>query len=167
MIERKNMDRSRRVNEASIRCCSLLERFAAQDPSDPNSAWKNPQDIFDQLEMARREVTEAWKKGENEEGDDFDDSRFRTLYMEMITDAFADSLETLRESEGNHLDVEVLVDCLQSGIELLSMQEKELLMSVYDDKFSEIDHSARTPHEKQRFEEGFADLGDPKDLQYR
>ena len=156
------MDRSRRVEQASIRCCTLLESFAEQDPLDPNSAWKNPQEIFDQLDTARNEVIEAWKEDEQEVSKDLDEAQFRILYMDMITDAFADVLDNIRESEGNHLDVDVLVDCLQSGIDLLSLQDKELLMNSYEGDFDEMEDlsSSLTPHEQKRREQGFADHSD-------
>ena len=150
--QRKRMERSNRVERASNRCCDLLERFAEQDPSDPNSAWKNPQTIFDQLNIARQKVIEAGKVKDEEDCQDFDHETFRSLYIDMITDAFADALEHLRESEGNQLDIEVLVDCLQSGIDLQDMEENELLMQAMDHHFEESDGdiSMLNPHEQQR-----------------
>lgn len=152
---RKRLQRSSRVEEASNRCCDLLERFAQQDPSDPNSAWKNPQRIFDQLNTARQNVIEAGKvKDEDKHFQDFDHENFRLLYIDMITDAFADALESLRGSEGNQLDIDVLVDCLQSGIDLQTMEEKQLLLHAIDPHFDEPDSdtSMLNPHEQQRVE---------------
>jgi hypothetical protein len=156
------MDKSRRVEQASIQCCNLLESFAEQDPLDPNSAWKNPQEIFDQLDTARNEVMEAWKEDEQGVSKELDEAQFRILYMDMITDAFADVLDNIRESEGNQLDVDVLVDCLQSGIDLLSMQDKDLFMNFYEGNLDELEEfsSSLTPHEQKRRELGFADDSD-------
>ena len=47
---------------------------------------------------------------------------FRSMYMDMMTEAFGDDLQQLdRQSDG---DVEILVDALQSGIDLLGPDEK-------------------------------------------
>jgi hypothetical protein len=45
----------------------------------------------------------------------------RMAYMDMITDAFADVLEDLRQKQESDdpIDVETLVDCLQNGLDVL------------------------------------------------
>jgi hypothetical protein len=42
----------------------------------------------------------------------------RPAFIDMITDAFGDVLDNLRQSE--EVDVTILVDCLQSGLEIIS-----------------------------------------------
>lgn len=84
--------------------------------------------------------------------------------MDMITDAFADVLEDLRQKEGDSLDVDVLVDCLQSGIDLMTQEDKEFfLMSERsikiednDEPFEDDDEDGKlTPHELRRRQLGF------------
>ncbi len=48
---------------------------------------------------------------------------FRALYMEMMAETFADDLEEIRQ-QGENVDVDVLVECLQSGINFLEPHEK-------------------------------------------
>jgi len=96
----------------------------------------------------------------------------------MVTEAFADVLDNLRSEEGDDLDVDVLVDCLQSGLELMTQQDKELLLMSRQnsgEEWAEGDDGegmdiaqdepgaspkpgpgrGLTPHEKRRRELGF------------
>ena len=48
-----------------------------------------------------------------------------------MTDAFADSLEALRqqqEAAGEEVDVDILVEAIKSGIDLLNPEEKQFFL---------------------------------------
>lgn len=140
-----------RVKQASQHAVDLIQTYASMDPYSDNNendtqqdkkeeketnAWQHPRHILQTLQQARTQLQEAWQeyqtalqnanknKTQNEEAK-LSDDEFRILYMDMITDAFADVLEEMHleaEAENNTnttLDVDVLVDCLQSGMELL------------------------------------------------
>jgi hypothetical protein len=145
------MDRATRLEQAATQAVELIEQYSEQDPQDPNSAWKNPQEIFEKLDVARKEVLAAWndmQESQNNTNEQIDESAFRALYLDMITDAFADVLDELRKD--NAVDVSVLVDCLQSGMDFLTSEEKELFLQ--DDM---EDEEELTPHEKHRRDLGF------------
>lgn len=145
-----NMDRASRFEAAATNAVALMEQFSEQDPRDPDSEWKNPQHIFEQLDAARKQVMEAWKDIQVESQNvEVDETAFRALYLDMITDSFADVLDELRKDDA--VDVGVLVDCLQSGMDFLTSEEKELFMQ--DESLEEDDELA--PHEKQRRVLGF------------
>lgn len=153
--------RRRRLDEAAVHATELVQTFATVD--DPYSTaddnpWKHPAQIFQKLKAARDDLLEAWKdlekqqqeeeerQQENSAGDEkkspavvLDPERCRALYMDMITDAFADTLENMRNNSTNAsasaeeggtttIDVDVLVDCLQSGMDLLTTEEQEALL---------------------------------------
>ena len=144
------MDPTSRFEQAASNAVALMELFSEQDPRDQDSDWKNPQHIFEQLDAARREVMYAWNAIQVESQDvEVDETAFRALYLDMITDSFADVLDELRKDDS--VDVGVLVDCLQSGMDFLTSEEKELFMQ--DDSVEEDDEM--TPHEKQRRVLGF------------
>ena len=144
------MDQASRFEQAAANAVALMEQYSEQDPRDPDSEWKNPQLIFDQLDAARKEVVAAWNDIQVEtQNMEVDETAFRALYLDMITDSFADVLDELRKDDA--VDVGVLVDCLQSGIDFLTSEEKELFLQ--DDAFEEDDEM--TPHEKHRRVLGF------------
>jgi hypothetical protein len=102
---------------------------------------------------------------EDDDDEDDDDKDFRPLYMDMITDAFADVLEELQSSDTETLNVDVLVDCLQSGLELLNPEDKDILFrgiddndDVDDENDTDMDQGEEkmTPHEAHRRKLGFA-----------
>jgi hypothetical protein len=191
------------VDAAACRAIELVRKFADQDPSDGNTSnpWKNPADIYQQLDKAREDVLQAWdelhllqeQKSRAEgrarltttesstdaaaaaAGTSNEDDDLRAQFMDMVTDAFADVLNQMKESE-EEIDVDVLVDCLQSGIDLLSVQDRELFFqdnsvnameeeeedatNSTDKTNSAADESGikantLTPHEKRRRELGF------------
>lgn len=138
---------------AASKAVDLVQQFSEQDPSDMNSCWQNPTRMFEQLDQARTEALEAWKVLEEAQARNVDISKvtirehdLRAQFMDMVTDAFADVLDQMKESE--NFDLDILVDCLQSGIEILSQEDKEYL--IMDDAEDEV-----TPHEKRRHELGF------------
>lgn len=149
------MEYTTRLKKAATNAVALMEQFSEQDPHDPDSAWSNPQEIFDQLDAARKEVMDAWSDVQVQAAipaKDIDESSFRVLYLDMITDAYADVLDQLRKDDV--VDVTVLIDCLQSGMDFLTCEEKELFMQ--DGSMEE--EGGLTPHEKQRRALGFSDL---------
>jgi hypothetical protein len=130
-------------------------------------------------EAARKEEESA--ESLSEEGADDDDNAsgdlhdtsekegIRVAYIDMITDAFADVLENMRQQEDNEkvLDVEILCDCLQSGLEILSTSHSKLLKTDFsfreDDFDDELDDDEQrnkfeTPHESRRKQLGFRKL---------
>ncbi|XP_031554230.1 uncharacterized protein LOC116291229 [Actinia tenebrosa] len=56
---------------------------------------------------------------------------FRDFYMEMITSNFSDDLDKLRKDPSlDHKKVSILIDCLETGKDIWSDVEKELLQSL-------------------------------------
>ena len=146
------MDRTTRLQQAATNAVALMEQFSEQDPHDPDSAWSNPNAIFDQLDAARKEVMDAWSDVQSQAAiphEEIDETAFRVLYLDMITDAYADVLDQLRKDDV--VDVNVLVDCLQSGMDFLTSEEKELFMQ----DASMEEEGGLTPHEKRRRALGF------------
>lgn len=133
-------ERLKKFSEAAV---ELIQHYAAMDPMDENSPWQNPQDIFEQLQKARSNIQNAWKdyqdattteqsrREKHAPAKSLSDEEFRILYMDMITDAFGDVLEEMRQQAGDKMDVDVLVDCLQSGMEFLEENERNS-MSYFD-----------------------------------
>jgi hypothetical protein len=125
-----------RLKKSSEAAVELVQRFAAMDPMDENSPWQNPQVIFEQLQHARSDIQNAWKDYQDATATEqsktekhasaksLSEDEFRVLYMDMITDAFGDVLEEMRQQAGDKMDVDVLVDCLQSGMEFLEESER-------------------------------------------
>ena len=53
------------------------------------------------------------------------------MLIHTMTDAFADSLEALRqqqEAAGEEVDVDILVEAIKSGIDLLNPEEKQFFL---------------------------------------
>jgi hypothetical protein len=141
-----------RLEQATTNAVVLMEQFSEQDPHDPDSAWSNPQEIFDQLDAARKEVMDAWRDVQVKAAipsQEIDDTSFRVLYLDMITDAYADVLDQLRKDD--IVDVNVLIDCLQSGVDFLTSEEKELFLQ----DVTMEEEGGLTPHEKRRRALGF------------
>jgi len=117
-----------------------------------NNPWKNPQSIQEELILSRNALAEAWNglqkeqqeqhrsdeketetndydnNDKNDENDEISEEEFRVLYIDMITDAFGDVLEQMQKEGRNNsnttVDVEILGDCLQSGMELLDLDQR-------------------------------------------
>lgn len=161
-----NPNSATRLVQAASHAVVLIEKFSSCQEND--SAWnKDPDDIFRQLHEARQQIIiAAARADETNQTTDDASSNFRALYLEMITDAFADVLDDLRKND-NAFDVTVLVDCLQSGMDFLTTtREKELLLlpSSDDDEImttttmedsTTTSSSDMTPHEKKRRALGF------------
>lgn len=159
------------LDEAASKAMELVQRFASvEDPQEQSAEnpWQDPQSMLDELIQARQDLMQAWNtsqpapsndKRSTKDDDDDDDKDFRALYMDMITDAFADVLEELRSSDTDTLNVDVLVDCLQSGLELLNQEDKDVLFrGMEDDEDKDMDQGDEklTPHEAHRRKLGFA-----------
>lgn len=153
--------------EAADKAVAMVEEYSEYDPydtEDPSNPWKNPEEMFARLDGARKDVMTALeKRGKDtrtpaddqlDHNDNDDEDTMRAMYLDMITDAFADVLDNLRKEEGGAMDLNVLVDCLQSGMDLLTADEKELLMLQDNESLSD-DDSGLTPHERRRLELGF------------
>jgi Ribosome-assembly protein 3 len=169
------------VDAAVQKALDLVQRYSEND-TDP--AWQNPDLIYQQLDQARAEISLAWKNLDAATAALSPDTataaaaagcstkeQLRTAYMDMITDAFADVLENMRQNSqvnNDPIDVEVLVDLLQSGLDLFYMNHSIQLMgeadflwnSSYDnddtDAMNDDDEEVLlTPHELRRRELGF------------
>ncbi|CAB9502030.1 expressed unknown protein [Seminavis robusta] len=147
-----------RVDRAISKAMELVRSFSERDPHDhsPTNPWKDPQEMLEKLDRARENILTAQQEAKQpanvEEIDRPDDNDFRAAYMDMITDSFGDVLEGMRTSGDEELDVDVLVDCLQSGMDLMSSEDVELFM-MDDDEDIEEDNTP-TPHEKRRLQLG-------------
>ena len=157
----------------------LVRDFSERDPRDESkdNPWKNPQSMLEQLHEARAKIVAAWGTNDDNnnnnnnnnnnkaaQDDDSDkniinsnNNNIRAAYMDMVTDAFADVLEDMRKngsSNEEELDVDILVDCLQSGMDFMSGEERDmLLMEMEDDNEGiedEGDEDKLTPHEERR-----------------
>ena len=153
------------VNEAAEKALDLINKYSELDPhnTDESNPWRRPDEIFVSLDNARNDLTKSWEvlrlrmeqdktsKKKNVKEDDF-----RAAYMNMITDAFSDVLEDIRSKE-EEIDVDVLIDILQSGGDLMTQDDKELFLQELgggDDM--EVEHDTkRTPHELRRRQLGF------------
>lgn len=156
------------VDEAAQQAIELIEKFGALDPHDLSNAdnpWRHPEQVFAELDAARTKLTDAWEafkskmetcKDESSEKQSSFKEDFRVAYTNMVTDAFADVLEDLR-NKNEDIDVDVLVDCLQSGMEIMTQDEKELFMEESDvvDEDTEEQDSKLTPHEARRRQLGY------------
>ena len=150
--QKDRIERAARVEAAATKAVALIEEFSALDPNDtdPSNPWRNPRDMWAQLDKAREDIQKAW--GTSEEAEEQSDRKVAVtaMYIDLITDSFADVLDDMRKDDA--VDVNILVDCLQSGLELLSTEEIDLMMEQ-DDVMEE--EGSLTPHEKRRQELGF------------
>jgi hypothetical protein len=178
-IPQKVIAQAERVRDAVLAAVDIL-------PTDDDD--KNPPDsetllqILPDLVQAQKDLKKAWgelqqtvsedrEKGDKETADsqmmqidDGDDqqqesSLLRADYIAYVTDAFADELQDLQESSGN-IDIEVLADCLQSGLEIFP--EQHIRDLIYPDETpkkallsTEADDGVLTPHQRRRKQRGF------------
>jgi len=174
---RKELDKElKAVEAATTAAVELVQNFSEQDPSDSRSCWNNPVQMLEQLNMARARAMEAWKsleRAKNNEESVADDGAtdppslhkntneqdLRAQFMDMVTDAFADVLAEMKDKE--NIDLDILVDCLQSGMDILSQEDREFLLDNDDDDDNEDDEDKNadtitmSPHEIRRRERGF------------
>lgn len=154
------------VDQAVDEAMTLVRDLAERDPNDNDEAnpWREPDQVFVQLDQARNKITAAWDAlyataGENETDkkavEAINEDDMRAAYMDMVTDAYADVLEELRTNEAEDIDVDVLVDCLQSGLDIMTQDEKQLFMQDKEEPTEETESSDLTPHELRRRQLGF------------
>lgn len=151
------VERAARVEVAASKAVALIEEFSQLDPSDPSPSnpWRDPQDMFTRLDQAREDLQAAWRSIE-EEKPQLEPKVIRAaMYIDLITDSFQDVLEDLRNSNED-VNVDTLADCLQSGLELLSSEEAELMMEEQERNPEDDDVEEQlTPHEQRRRQLGF------------
>jgi Mg2+ and Co2+ transporter CorA len=159
---------SARLETAAASAYDLIQGYADKDPrsDDPQNPWLNPEEMHGTLSGARLELMQAWEElkaeherkqrlsSEENEAQAVDPEEFRALYMDMITDAFADALEGMRQQKDDDIDLDILVDCLQSGIDLLDSAERDSFFRSFDDLEDE-DEDALPIHEIRRRELGY------------
>mmetsp|Transcript_8664 Transcript_8664/g.21748 ORF Transcript_8664/g.21748 Transcript_8664/m.21748 type:complete len:213 (-) Transcript_8664:344-982(-) len=151
----------KKLHEVSDRGVELVRMYASIDPTtttkDKNkqqqpNPWKDPETMLLQLKQVRDELTTAWndlekeqqkmcqsQNGSEEQESEPDEEQLRVLYMDMVTDAFGDVLDQMRQQEATAaaattrnsndgssggIDVDLLVDCLQNGMEFLDPSDR-------------------------------------------
>jgi Mg2+ and Co2+ transporter CorA len=161
---------SARLEQAARRAHDLIEGYSEKDPrsDDANNPWLNPEQMHSTLNEARLDLTRAWEdlKTEHERkqslatateqgaSSSMDEEKFRALYIDMITDAFADTLENMRQQNDGVIDVDILVDCLQSGMDLLESNDRDSFFSSLDE-LEDDDEDGLPVHEVRRRELGY------------
>mmetsp|Transcript_15277 Transcript_15277/g.33453 ORF Transcript_15277/g.33453 Transcript_15277/m.33453 type:complete len:182 (+) Transcript_15277:102-647(+) len=165
------------LDDASIKAIDLVRDFSEYDPKDlsnEENPWRNPDEMFAELDAARTQVMNAAdmlknavaaaSEAKNATKPDYDEDFLRAQFMDMITDAFADVLTGMKQQGGGdekhqHIDVDVLADCLQSGMDLWSQEDREFfLQDIEDSNDGEDENEGEgklTPHEARRRELGF------------
>jgi hypothetical protein len=158
-----HQEESRAVEDAIQNALQLIRTYS-EDPSD----WRDrPEQIYQSLDVARNQLTIAWQNlqtavsmsVEEEGSTSSTEQEIRVAFVDMITDAFADVLQHQRDTT---FDVSTLVDCLQSGLDMMNITSVSEL-AWYDDDLSDgedeeggaADSSPLTPHEQRRRAMGF------------
>lgn len=156
-----SLDRPARVDQAIANAMELVRTYSERDPYDGDSEnpWTNPQSMLEKLDQARQEIVAARETKDPSDGSSkrdslIDDNEFRGAYMDMVTNAFADVLEDMRNNGEEDLDIDILVDCLQSGMDFMSGEDKELFLVDDDDEI--LEDGSPTPHEKRRLQLGLS-----------
>jgi hypothetical protein len=174
-------EESRAVEDAIQNALQLIRTYT-EDPSD----WRDtPEQIYQSLDEARNQLTSAWQNLQTavtesvveEEGGGISSSNtkynteqeIRVAFVDMITDAFADVLQHQHENSDDttsSFDVSTLVDCLQSGLDMMNITSVSEL-AWYDDDLSDGEDeeggavaadgtsNPLTPHEQRRRAMGF------------
>lgn len=123
------------LDQAATEALDLVRKFADEPLDDPH-------EMLSQLDAARTKL-QAAVAAPSVEGP-ITTPQLQAAYMDMITDAFAD---VLMDMQGN--DVDILVDCLQSGLDLMNQEERDFFLEEDDDDTTEL------PHDQRRREAGF------------
>jgi len=149
-----------------------------------NNPWRNPEQMMTELANCRKELVQAWKDWHDETQIATKDLTSTTsaqadtsLFIEMMTDTFQDTLEKMRiqaaassssskksssssisTEEEEDLPLDILVDCLQSTMDLFTPYEQnELLKMTQSSKTEEInDQDASTTKIDDRERDGIA-----------
>jgi len=109
----------RQVMQINQQICCKMEELDKMDKNSPDIS----------KESGSKKTTE--NKKENESKAEDNTNSFRGFYMEMITSNFGDDLDRLRQA-GN-LDpkkVEMLINCLETGKDIWTDLERNLLQSA-------------------------------------
>ncbi|GAX14114.1 hypothetical protein FisN_8Hh050 [Fistulifera solaris] len=163
MPELTYAEESAAVEEAASEAFQLIDSYAERETNDPNGPWRQPETILSSLNEARAKLMNAWnelsaKMAEDEQNEKatavVNEEDFRVAYVNMITDAFADILEDLRNNDPD-FDVDVLVDCLQSGMELIPEEDRALWMKELQEEETTNDIDELTPHARRRRDLGY------------
>lgn len=150
------MERSVKIEQAVSHAIDLVKEFSERDPrdGDDKNPWQDPQSMLDELDRAREGIVAASADTQEVSKSSMaDEQDFRAAYMDLITNAFADVLDDMRNNNSEEeLNVDILVDCLQSGMDFLSGEEQEFLMM--DDDEERLEEGKPTPHEERQIQLG-------------
>ena len=139
-----NPEHSAHLEECAGRALELMQQFVgdrddADDAFATNSGGVN-KESFDSLLHIRKAMKRTWDNIQKEELQDktrikvprqANTDDLQTSYVDTMTDAFVDSLEALRqqqEAAGEEVDVDILVEAMKSGIDLLNLEEKQFFL---------------------------------------
>lgn len=158
------ISKAEKVREAAQAAVDLLPSAEALE-NDPEAtvveqvlpelakAQDRLQQAWNDLEQASREETEG--DGDAMDTDRSDDKQqLRADYIAYVTDAFAEELAELQESSPpEDVNVELIADCLQSGMEIFP--EKQIRGLIYADQEERPSSNELTPHQRRRKYRGF------------
>ena len=158
-------------SKSSAMSIDNIKNDNTEDDNNNKNPWRNPKLIEKELNIVRNELNDAWmdlKKNQNTKGslenddndaddDDemvFSETEFRVQYMDMITDAFGDILDEMNKKQQNeeesninsdtNFDVDILVDCLQSGIDFLDPTTEYKKQSYFNSLVLPLDNDNDT-----------------------
>jgi len=151
------MQRLVEVNEAMTAAIELVKGFSEIDPHDiteEENPWKNPHGMLQQMKQARTKLNTAVQALKDQDALEnaeptpavISDDEFAAAFIDLTCDAFADVLDDLRQND--EIDVDILADCLQSGMDILSMESREL--------FFDADEEEEPIHQSRRRQLGYA-----------
>jgi hypothetical protein len=114
---------------------------------------------FDALKKDQQDIKQAWQdyraavqKNKDNAVPAIDLERVQADYLNKATDAFVKDFETLQNQPD--VDVDILVECLQSGYDGLTTKEQqwywEAMLEDERGQSAEGDNEAITPHERRR-----------------
>mmetsp|Transcript_16383 Transcript_16383/g.18889 ORF Transcript_16383/g.18889 Transcript_16383/m.18889 type:complete len:153 (+) Transcript_16383:85-543(+) len=149
----------RTIEDVAIEILERIDEFSNEDHMNKDWHDDDPPQIFDSMDKARKEMMNIWNNDHQDDDDDCsvdtnNNDLLKSLYIETVTDAFADEIDELRKKDCVD-DVNILVNCLQSGMDFLTSEEINLLVDKKEDD-DEIMASSLTPHEKRQREVGFS-----------
>lgn len=155
------LPQSRKVEESIEKAINLIQSYTETD-------WRQqtPEQTLESLNAARNEITERWEILQKEmtatesvemiEDRAASEQEIRIAFVDMITEAFGDMLHNMQTE---NVDIEALVDCLQSGLDMINAKNLvDLAWCEDDDDDDDIEEegTSLTPHEYRRRAVGFA-----------
>ena len=138
-----NPEHSAHLEECAGRALELMQQYVGGDEADDAFATDSGgvnKESFDSLLHIRKAMKRTWDNIQKEEKEDktrikvprqANTDDLQTSYVDTMTDAFADSLEALRQQQeeaGKEVDVDILVEAMKSGIDLLNPEEKQFFL---------------------------------------